>query len=529
MKTSPLIFTLLSLFCLSLSLHAQQPTRTLTSTGGLTITYPEGYIPSTGQDPFALYLSNPTRTIIFSLLFGESAGRLLGETPRSASDAFELYANQLETYDIQVNLDETEQIIVSSGTLSMLPYTQLGFESALMYAVDLNSGGVVFGLIYSASPDAQRAMRGDVIQITNSLQLSGLSASTPTAPPVIVPTVTTAPSLTVTAPPTATPRTPTATPTPPITPTRRVGDRPEGTYLIADLPAGQVYFQGEFELTYPPEWQIFESDPPYIADSVVLIRDENPLRSAAFFVIERSRTMNETIVRDELIADVARRAGDMVYDPNLSLEIHRTRDGRVIEYYNSVPYVETGTLAFLYFIIPLDDTHFGTVQSGVRRDEVETILPELLTMIEGFQPRAAAGATPTATSTLPASPTITRTPSLTPPPTATMISAREATCTTIAGSLLLNTPPDSELVVRCPKECTQGIVWGTDIYTSDSTVCTAAIHAGVIPISGGLFILQGADGQPQYTGSSRNGVISSDWGSWGASFTVRPFQPTAQP
>jgi hypothetical protein len=65
-----------------------------------------------------------------------------------------------------------------------------------------------------------------------------------------------------------------------------------------------------------------------------------------------------------------------------------------------------------------------------------------------------------------------------------------------------------------------GGVWGTDVYTDDSSVAAAAVHAGVIGVGEtktlSIAILPG---QSSYTGSSRNGITSSLWGSWSGSYS----------
>lgn len=64
-------------------------------------------------------------------------------------------------------------------------------------------------------------------------------------------------------------------------------------------------------------------------------------------------------------------------------------------------------------------------------------------------------------------------------------------------------------------------VWGTDVYTSDSSICTAAVHFGVITMmEGGPVQVTAAPGRGGYPASRRNGVRSQSWGAWGASFTV---------
>lgn len=63
-----------------------------------------------------------------------------------------------------------------------------------------------------------------------------------------------------------------------------------------------------------------------------------------------------------------------------------------------------------------------------------------------------------------------------------------------------------------------GSVWGSGPYTSDSAICVAARHAGVIGSSGGQVRAIGAPGQTSYTGTIANGVQTSNWGSYGSSF-----------
>lgn len=64
-----------------------------------------------------------------------------------------------------------------------------------------------------------------------------------------------------------------------------------------------------------------------------------------------------------------------------------------------------------------------------------------------------------------------------------------------------------------------GPVWGSNPYVTDSDVCEAARHAGVIGAAGGAVRLFGLPGLAAYVGSSRNGVTSYDWGTYGASFS----------
>lgn len=74
--------------------------------------------------------------------------------------------------------------------------------------------------------------------------------------------------------------------------------------------------------------------------------------------------------------------------------------------------------------------------------------------------------------------------------------------------------------VSCSPGGSAGSVWGTGVYSSDSSVCTAAVHAGVINWGGGTVVVTGVGGQSRYVASARHGVATSSWGSYHSSFVV---------
>ncbi len=67
----------------------------------------------------------------------------------------------------------------------------------------------------------------------------------------------------------------------------------------------------------------------------------------------------------------------------------------------------------------------------------------------------------------------------------------------------------------------QGTIWGTDIYTDDSRLAKAAVHAGIIDV-GQTAVIEVAirGGQTSYTGSTRHGITSSSYGRWSGSYEV---------
>ena len=62
-----------------------------------------------------------------------------------------------------------------------------------------------------------------------------------------------------------------------------------------------------------------------------------------------------------------------------------------------------------------------------------------------------------------------------------------------------------------------GQAWGTDLYTADSAMCPAAVHAGKASFAaGGTFTITAIPGAPSFTGSTRNGVATGNFGSFPA-------------
>jgi hypothetical protein len=75
--------------------------------------------------------------------------------------------------------------------------------------------------------------------------------------------------------------------------------------------------------------------------------------------------------------------------------------------------------------------------------------------------------------------------------------------------------------VTCPADGSIGPVWGSDLYTDDSSVCSAGVHAGAITVrAGGTVTIEVRPGVGSYDGITRNGVESDDYGPWEGSFVV---------
>lgn len=77
---------------------------------------------------------------------------------------------------------------------------------------------------------------------------------------------------------------------------------------------------------------------------------------------------------------------------------------------------------------------------------------------------------------------------------------------------------------------TDGAIWGTGIYSADSHIPTAAVHAGLVqPGATAVVRVVMVEGQPAYRGSLQNGVRSRDFGRWELSYRLEAVPPSSSP
>ena len=86
----------------------------------------------------------------------------------------------------------------------------------------------------------------------------------------------------------------------------------------------------------------------------------------------------------------------------------------------------------------------------------------------------------------------------------------------------LDSPDAHVFTFNCPPGGVFHSVWGSDIYTGDSSICTAAVHRGLITFErGGRITIELRKGRNMYGASERNGVTTSAYGSWPLSFVFQ--------
>jgi hypothetical protein len=64
----------------------------------------------------------------------------------------------------------------------------------------------------------------------------------------------------------------------------------------------------------------------------------------------------------------------------------------------------------------------------------------------------------------------------------------------------------------------QGSVYGSARYTTDSNVCLSALHAGALQPDGGEVTVRTAEGCQRYAASQKNGITSREWAAYPMSF-----------
>ncbi len=206
------------------------------------------------------------------------------------------------------------------------------------------------------------------------------------------------------------------------------------------------------------------------------------------------------------VETIAATAGDTAFDVTTSIIKTENEDGSVRYDYTSP---ERGVLYARVVVVGINESAGVVIQSiglGAEQEAIDEATDKIFTTFEIVE-RGEAVATEeaVATDSAVASP---------------VAGAEEATCFSRGYDFVDST---AEAVINCPANCdtdNSSTVWGTDIYTDDSGVCVAAVHAGVISLAGGGVKVTAEVGQDAYTGSARNGVTTSNYGAWSGSFTV---------
>lgn len=282
---------------------------------------------------------------------------------------------------------------------------------------------------------------------------------------------------------------------------------PDGTTLISDLEPGVLRFKGGVEAKYPDGWTIY-SESDYIQNSVSIIYGEDIFnyRALALITVQDSIDMTVETFRESLMPMSARLyTGRDTFDPEHDIITEQLPDGRVLEY---LDLTDANSIRGNIFLVTLDTRYWVWVMLTIvhpegaedRIEDVRSMVQDMMLVLpddavhyEGFQ-----------------------------------LLLQDATCDRI---LTLDDVRESApyALFNCPAGCADESysIWGSEIYTLDSSICTSAIHAGAISnANGGLILATWQPGQESYLSTEQNGITTIEYGAWSDSFTVEPFTIT---
>lgn len=310
----------------------------------------------------------------------------------------------------------------------------------------------------------------------------------------------------------AQPEDPTPTEEPVETPDEPEGEDDGCPIAVEDLPESTIVFCLGAQFTYPEGWAVTEGTEE--VDSYVSINFGNYIVSLSSGVNEISQYYNPEMYK----TDVASFTASIVEHDDFDAEEHFVTiledEGRKVEVYNPADYIEL-TEDDVYQV-----TYIVTLNNDLFVTHTFTWVPSLLEGTEDVEAEIEAIAVSTVlTEDYDGVPAFTEVDG-------EMRFIFEATVydSTYSFTFMDDT---AAFVVVCPADMSgdESTVWGTDIYTNDSSVCLAAAHAGVITLAdGGMVQVTMLPGEESYEGTERNGVTTNDYGEWGDSFSVEAFE-----
>ncbi len=358
-------------------------------------------------------------------------------------------------------------------------------NSGLMYALDTEDGLVV-ALVIAREGEVTEDFRELSEDIIDTMLIDASAVTQPGEPtPTEEPEVTTE------------------------TPTGEDGDCP---ISVEDLPESTVIFCLDVQMTYPEGWALAEGTEEI--DNFASINRDNFSVSLSSSVNEISQYYNPEIYATDVLSFTADIAGHETFDPAEHLVTVLEEEGRKVQVYNPADFVK----------LTEDDVHQVTYIITLNNDlfvtHTFTWVPSLLEDAESVKAEIEEIAlSTTVTEDYDGVPAFVEVDG-------EAVFIFEATVFDSTYSFTFS-DEDGTFVVTCPAKMAgdESTVWGTDIYTNDSSVCLAAAHAGVITLAdGGTVQVTMLPGEESYTGTERNGVTTLDYGEWGDSFSVAPFE-----
>ncbi|MCU0463833.1 MAG: LCCL domain-containing protein [Anaerolineae bacterium] len=470
------IFLALALMLTGIVVAAQDLANEFTSTGGLTFSYPDG-LSVEELSPNVVGVLDEANQEGVLVMTGEGVLELAGLTQEDAGDLLtaSFIFEALGTQGLEA---EPTEITLANGTGLTASGELPNLGTGTVIVIETESGLIV-GIIIAESGSVSEAFVETATAIVGSASFDPANAT-------VVETPTDAPDI--------------------DTPDTDVEGEEGCPIAVADMPEGVIQFCGGVELTLAEGWGLLMEDET--VETFTSLSTENARVTASVSVSEISSFYSPEVYKTDSISFIAEAAGDTEYDPVESWTVVLEEEGRLVEVYDprTVLEIEENDFVQVVYLVKLNNDLFVAYN---------------FSYLEGFaQEEEIASIEEIALSTV-LNDTYTGSPA-TIELDGESFFVTELTCG--ESSYSFSYTEDETYVVSCPI-CAgdEGSVWGTDIYTDDSSVCLAAAHAGSISLEvGGLVLVSMSEGLESYTGSEANGITSSDYGTWGNSFSTAP-------
>ena len=478
MKRFRIIAVLLCLI-MSITSMAQSPLeQTITSSGGLTLEYPANYI-GEANEALAVGLLDIEEGIFMIIGVDEASYSFTGEEADTSEALKDGFVNTLSFLGSSVDDDSIQDMQMNDRPAFLIAFDSTSLGLGHFLAFELPDGTPASALIIAP---AGREIPSVIVE-----DLQAIAASV---------TLDTSLAIVEEAEITEVTSTDLEDSEDDVTETDEADSIPEDAILVADFPEGMILTGSGLQMTTLDGFDLLPGT-EFIENSVGLVSN-NFQNSVIMIDMGQMTEEDRDLFVQGTIPLIALMSGNENFDIETDLQ-EIDVDGRNITYYAS-PDVENADddLSLYYFIIDLipDGKRFATVQTMIINDDDTNTFDEaqLMEFVQSIELTEEA---------------------------ITEMNAPQAVECWDSGSSVTDELNDITRVT-CPAGCndTSGGIWGTEIYTDDSSICVAAIHMGLIDETGGDVMVTYAKGQEAYISTEANGILSMEYGSWGASFMV---------
>lgn len=471
-------FAVLLLVTFAGSAFAQELSESITTSGGLTVRYPAEY-EAYEIEPLVVEVSDPSSGLIVAVgdAITEAFG-IIAESPLTTIEAMRQLLAEDSGEDIEMG--EVEEITLDGRQVIRFAAAAFG-EQVMIYSFRLADDTLAVGIVQvSEDGPTLEAM----IAIAEPVFLSaeydannpgtGVGSNMSGDPIEIIE-----------------PATPDVIEGSDIIP-------PTGEPLRLDqMPEGLVILRTNAVIDRPQDWETEET--AVIYSSVSFFRS-NYMESLLIMDLE---TLEFDLIKEIYLPIVTAMETDEDFDPETLRRDETLPDGRVMQIYSSLDLEDTFGTAVLIFVELLPD-RWGVVQATNydMNGDGEAFVAEIIELARSFRFDVTAD------------------------PRNSYITLEDGSATLLRSFQCYDTDlglfnQGDSMTGICPAGCDPTIIWGTDVYTNDSGLCTAAAHAGVITLAeGGPITIIREPGRDEYPASTQNGITSEPWGSWGGSFRV---------